>query len=98
MPRHAPAAAERTDRRPPRTATLRRQYVDCGRCTKWHGPYWYAFWRVGGRVRSAYVGRDDALERLLRAWGSRRTVDELEAAAGEPSAPRARGPRRRRPT
>jgi Family of unknown function (DUF6788) len=22
-----------------------------------HGPYWYAFWREGTRLRSAYVGK-----------------------------------------
>lgn len=27
----------------------------CGRCP--HGPYWYAYWREGGKVRSRYIGR-----------------------------------------
>lgn len=27
----------------------------CARCP--HGPYWYAYWREGGRVRSRYIGR-----------------------------------------
>lgn len=27
----------------------------CRRCP--HGPYWYAYWREGGRVRSRYIGR-----------------------------------------
>ena len=28
---------------------------NCGRCP--HGPYWYAYWREGGRVRSRYIGK-----------------------------------------
>ena len=23
-----------------------------------HGPYWYKYWRQGGRVRSQYMGKD----------------------------------------
>jgi hypothetical protein len=44
--------------------TYRLQYVRCGKagclCTKeqGHGPYWYAFWREGGRVRSQYIGKE----------------------------------------
>jgi hypothetical protein len=41
--------------------TYRQQEVRCGKpeCTKCpHGPYWYAFWREEGRVRSRYIGRD----------------------------------------
>jgi hypothetical protein len=40
--------------------TLRRQLVRCGKdnCTRCpHGPYWYAYWREGGRRRSRYVGK-----------------------------------------
>lgn len=33
--------------------------VLCGKkgCNKLHGPYWYAFWTAGGRVRSVYIGK-----------------------------------------
>lgn len=33
--------------------------VLCGKkgCHKLHGPYWYAFWSSGGRVRSVYIGK-----------------------------------------
>jgi len=33
--------------------------VLCGKkgCNKLHGPYWYAFWTSGGRVRSVYIGK-----------------------------------------
>lgn len=27
----------------------------CSRCP--HGPYWYAYWWEGGKVRSRYIGR-----------------------------------------
>lgn len=41
--------------------TLRQQTVRCGKkgCTSCpHGPYWYAYWREDGRMRSRYVGKD----------------------------------------
>ena len=31
----------------------------CGTCRKGqgHGPYWYAYWREGSRLRSGYIGK-----------------------------------------
>jgi hypothetical protein len=43
------------------TVTLRQEMVRCGKkgCTRCpHGPYWYAYWREGGRTRSRYVGKE----------------------------------------
>jgi hypothetical protein len=40
--------------------TYRQEQVRCGRsgCTRCpHGPYWYAYWREGGRLRSRYIGK-----------------------------------------
>lgn len=40
--------------------SYRQEHVRCGkeRCTRCpHGPYWYAYWREGGRVRSRYIGK-----------------------------------------
>ena len=40
--------------------TYRLEPVRCGRagCTRCpHGPYWYAYWREDGRVRSRYIGK-----------------------------------------
>lgn len=40
--------------------TYRQQQVKCGKpgCTRCpHGPYWYAYWREGGRLRSRYIGK-----------------------------------------
>jgi len=39
----------------------------CGTCRegKGHGPYWYAYWREGRRLRSAYVGKVNDAQRYL---------------------------------
>lgn len=31
----------------------------CGTCKQGagHGPYWYAYWREGSRLRSGYIGK-----------------------------------------
>jgi hypothetical protein len=47
--------------RGPGKVGYRRQLVRCGKpgCTRCpHGPYWYAFWREEGRVRTRYIGKD----------------------------------------
>lgn len=44
----------------PGRVSYRLERVRCGKagCTKCpHGPYWYAYWREGDRVRSRYIGR-----------------------------------------
>ncbi len=41
--------------------TYRRESVRCGKegCNSCpHGPYWYAYYREDGRLRSRYIGRD----------------------------------------
>ncbi len=53
---HDPAGPEHAGK-----ITYRQESVRCGKsgCTKCpHGPYWYAYWREGGRVRSRYMGRE----------------------------------------
>lgn len=40
----------------------------CGSCP--HGPYWYAYWKEGGRTRKQYIGRQlpgEPLERVVPA-------------------------------
>lgn len=40
--------------------TYRLNPVRCGKqgCTRCpHGPYWYAYWREDGRLRSRYIGK-----------------------------------------
>ncbi len=41
--------------------TYRQEHVRCNKagCTRCpHGPYWYAYWRDQGRLRSRYVGKE----------------------------------------
>ncbi len=38
--------------------TYQLRYVNCGKCPRRHGPYWYAFWKDGDRTRSRYVGKE----------------------------------------
>lgn len=43
------------------SVTYRQERVRCGRdgCTTCpHGPYWYAYWREDGRLRSRYIGKE----------------------------------------
>ena len=48
--------------RQPRHA-LRQEYVKCGKpgCRRatglGHGPYWYQYWKEGGKVKKRYLGR-----------------------------------------
>lgn len=44
----------------PGQVSYRLEPVNCGKpgCTRCpHGPYWYAYWREGGKVRSRYIGK-----------------------------------------
>ncbi|MGQ0679203.1 MAG: hypothetical protein ACT4OM_06030 [Actinomycetota bacterium] len=44
----------------PVKVTYRLEPVRCGKagCSRCpHGPYWYAYWREGDKVRSRYIGR-----------------------------------------
>ncbi len=44
--------------------TYQLQYRKCGKSScgtcrdgQGHGPYWYAYWREGSRLRSGYIGK-----------------------------------------
>ncbi|WP_373323823.1 hypothetical protein [Dictyobacter formicarum] len=44
--------------------TYQLQYRKCGKAScstcrngQGHGPYWYAYWRQGSRLRSGYIGK-----------------------------------------
>ena len=39
----------------PRGATLRLEFVNCGRCLNQHGPYWYAYWKDYRGVTRSYT-------------------------------------------
>jgi hypothetical protein len=54
-----PAFEVRQHKREP-VVTYRQQMVRCGKdgCTRCpHGPYWYAYWREDGRLKSRYIGK-----------------------------------------
>jgi hypothetical protein len=62
--------------------TFRYETVRCGKpnCTRCpHGPYWYVYWKDGGRTRSRYVGRTlpqkarDVVEQKQRAKLEKKT-------------------------
>jgi hypothetical protein len=45
--------------------TYQLQYRKCGKVScstcrdgQGHGPYWYAYWREGARLRSGYIGKE----------------------------------------
>lgn len=66
------------------TVTYRQQHVRCGkRCaTCPHGPYWYAFWKEGGRSHSQYIGGElpADVRRLVGAAGGPSQKGEKTAA------------------
>lgn len=58
--------------------SYRREEVRCGKsnCTRCpHGPYWYAYWREGGRLRSKYLGSAKAREPRLPPPTQARELD-----------------------
>src|SRR6266567_4599770 len=68
--------------------TYRLEPVRCGKdgCTRCpHGPYWYAYWRENGRLRSRYLG--SAKARGLHQPPPTQTPGE-EAAGADASADR----------
>jgi len=50
----------------PPNATIRQEYVKCGNpdCQNSHGPYLYAYWKHGKKLRKLYVGKN--LEELAK--------------------------------
>jgi hypothetical protein len=65
--------------------TLQRKLILCGkpRCSKFHGPYWYAFWKTDGATRCRYIGRrlPEGIEREpLGRFNIDERVLELEAS------------------
>jgi hypothetical protein len=43
----------------PENATIRQEHVRCGNpdCQQLHGPYLYAYWKEGKRLRKKYIGK-----------------------------------------
>jgi hypothetical protein len=50
----------------PENATIRQEQVRCGNpdCQQLHGPYLYAYWKDGKRLRKKYIGKTLAFLRM----------------------------------
>ena len=60
LPREGPTFDPPQAEGGPGTVSYRQEHVRCGKrgCTRCpHGPYWYAYWREDGRMRSRYIGK-----------------------------------------
>ncbi len=46
------------------TITYRLEKVSCGKGCRGcpHGPYWYGYWKEGGKTRSKYIGKNLAVK------------------------------------
>lgn len=55
-----PAVETRNTREGGRGITYELRPTLCGKpgCKRLHGPYWYAYWTAGGRVKTAYIGKE----------------------------------------
>lgn len=64
------------------TVTYRLQHIRCGKsCSSCpHGPYWYAFWKEGGRSRSQYIG--SVLPAEVRQMLEKRDADQSSVPEG----------------
>jgi len=67
-----------------RGITYQRELVLCGkaRCKKRHGPYWYAYWKYGNRLRKRYLGkvlRQLAIDDVISAETRPRAAEDLRA-------------------
>jgi hypothetical protein len=54
-----PGEREVLDMQTTGSTTYRLEKVSCGKNCKGcpHGPYWYGYWREGGKTRSKYIGK-----------------------------------------
>lgn len=65
--------------------TYQLQYRKCGKvnCTTCkngagHGPYWYAYWREGSKLRSGYIGKTqpEAVSAVMAAKAEERIIQQ----------------------
>lgn len=78
----------RVKRELPARATLRLEFVLCGKpkCQRLHGPYWYGCFKEGARWRKVYIGKKLPAElarrrlsgRVRRSAHDARVLEELE--------------------
>lgn len=55
----APTKKEVMEEKKSGSITYRLERVSCGKGCKGcpHGPYWYGYWKEGGKTRSKYIGK-----------------------------------------
>jgi len=69
----------------PKTMAICKQYRKCGkarcRCSRGalHGPYYYRFYRVDGRLKKSYIRKADA-KALWDAYSRRRKIQRQRVA------------------
>jgi hypothetical protein len=77
------------------TECFRFEWVKCGKPTCKscpHGPYWYAYWREGKRVRKRYVGKSREFDRSYdRAEEPRFVAESPAVVRTQPEALKALG-------
>jgi hypothetical protein len=70
--------------------TYQLQYRKCGKPTcstckngAGHGPYWYAYWREGSKLRSGYIGKTqpEAVSAVMAARAEQRLASNRTVAA-----------------
>jgi len=64
--------------------TYQLELVRCGkaRCERWHGPYWYAYWKTGGRTKKRYIGKHfRELVPIPAELAAQRAADEASVLA-----------------
>src|SRR3989440_8242054 len=68
--------------------TYQLQFRKCGKAScrtcrngQGHGPYWYAYWREGSRLRSGYVGKVHPDEEAKAVLTAQLSDDLLPASA-----------------
>ncbi len=59
-PRDKNSRREVLEERHSGSITYRQERVSCGKNCKGcpHGPYWYGYWREGGKTHSKYIGKN----------------------------------------
>ena len=68
------------------SVSYRQEHVRCGkqRCSTCpHGPYWYAYWKEGGRTRKQYIGRHLPGEPLEPVVPDQQGGDDQQSGDGE---------------
>lgn len=76
--------------------TYQRQFRKCGKSScstcrngSGHGPYWYAYWREGTRLRSGYVGKSNPYITVEAAQEDQATTEAKNSTSTNEHVPEA---------